>query len=1008
MSDPPSERIPRAPPGQLPAVSQPQPHPAAPGNHQPPLSPQPSPNQPQPAPTQPLDLRSSPGRSETGRPEEGEAALDLHYSDSEEDCPASAERSARALTGKGIAQDDKTKASRACGPFPRDPGPSCWGAAGEDSCPAMEDPRPSFKDALLMPRTFKPRFPAVDSQKRQVWYNEQTMGGKARGSPSVWSRLGSSSRIQYPAAGRLSLSNGGSWLGELKAKARDKCYRCLGAGHRIADCRDPPRCILCFRFGHKARRCPHPPSPAPAAHTLLNSARPTQHTLPPAAHHAAKPPPAAAKTAFAAAPSPLQTAARAPPTGDPALLSARSAPSRLPGAAASPAVMDYARWIPGAPEQRPGHVRAGVPRSAAIRDAERDLEIFSLIAVQVDARVRLDTNLVRQEAVCQLRVPSQDLKVSAKAALSTFQYRVRLCIEGVPSHLRHAEAVSSLFKSPAFIDRVDCPMEKPEEEECFRLWLWTSDPDDIATTGTLQVEEPVTLPEDQFSGHWPELGMPLEEVGRVEAAQTMDYDVLIHVDRVLDYTLPPNNPPHIEIDSPVSGHPDEEMEEPWPACHPYTWFLGVPDGGRREPAKHRISVYDRLGDRDRDRSPPGGGGAGGATGLGLKKFPPAGRFELGGSGAQFVHGNCSYQHGGHYRGRQLPSRQAIWRWQIKQGLTLHNTQRDLAELKLVDDSLEAMFAVTQPISEASNAPMIDPMFDEAKSLLIPGPMETKTSDQPIVDGGAADCPIEAPTLAVGGHSTEAEAPGNVLLPIKCTQPMEEVSKPVQPILGSDYTENEHTSPTRVPAVQCPEVLIASPDFMLARLFDLNQVSEEVCEEVNYCNPVPDIPTMQQTMPSQDPNDDRPALGDASYRLNADNTVSTTPRTAPRGPARFAVPLRKSLLCPPVLKNKSSKAKKQAVTDKGPANTTKRIQKDADLRVPMTMDEQATKMLMKTTGILVGDEQLSEEAQQRFGKQFVVHMKEDQVADLRVAFGLPVQGEPDRLSALVAEGDCDDV
>jgi hypothetical protein len=44
------------------------------------------------------------------------------------------------------------------------------------------------------------------------------------------------------------------------------------------------------------------------------------------------------------------------------------------------------------------------------------------------------------------------------------------------------------------IDDKWCEEEKPKEEECVHLWLWTSAPDDIAISGTLLSEEPVVLP----------------------------------------------------------------------------------------------------------------------------------------------------------------------------------------------------------------------------------------------------------------------------------------------------------------------------------------------------------------------------------------------------------------------------------------------------------------------------------------------------------------------------------
>jgi hypothetical protein len=131
------------------------------------------------------------------------------------------------------------------------------------------------------------------------------------------------------------------------------------------------------------------------------------------------------------------------------------------------------------------------------------------------------------------------------------------------------------------------------------VWLWTSDPDDIAITGTLLAEEPKVLPEE----HYADGGAHLVELGtrRLGPAGTLDYDVIIHVDRVVDYTPLPDSPSHKSMASDASGLPDEELEEEWPVMHRYVWRLGVPDR-RPLPVRRRVSVYNRLGGRD--RSPP--------------------------------------------------------------------------------------------------------------------------------------------------------------------------------------------------------------------------------------------------------------------------------------------------------------------------------------------------------------------------------------------------------------------
>jgi hypothetical protein len=344
-----------------------------------------------------------------------------------------------------------------------------------------------------------------------------------------------------------------------------------------------------------------------------------------------------------------------------------------------------------------------VPRTELVREAERDLEIFSLLVVPLNVPARLDTAVLRMEAARLLRVPRFKLEVFRQkgstfllrfeekherdsglrlgflefgyfrfclmpwthhvcaSSVSRLLYHVRLCIEGVPAHLRHAGALVNLFSPSTFIDDEVCKMEKPEDEECARVWLWTSTPDDIAITGTLLAEEPVVLPVEHFAdagAHLVEPGMPYGAL-RVDAAQALDYDVIIHVDRVIDYTPLPDSPQHRSMDSDTSGLPDEELEEEWPVKHSFVWRLGEPDR-RPVPERRRVPVHERLGGRGRDRSPPRGGGTRGAgpAGRGYMQMPPSGMHDVpglldrGGGGGVVGGGGC--RHGG--GGRQFQRR----------------------------------------------------------------------------------------------------------------------------------------------------------------------------------------------------------------------------------------------------------------------------------------------------------------------------------------------------------------
>ncbi|CAL4934038.1 unnamed protein product [Urochloa decumbens] len=555
------------------------------------------------------------------------------------------------------------------------------------------------------------------------------MGVNRRAPSKVRSRIDSDGG-HHGARGRLLGSNGGGWLETLKAKAGRNCYNCLSRGHCIADCRDPPRCLLCFRFGHKAARCYSPPPHASARRPALRSAaaapvapvsaapRPAPTTA--AASAAPHPAPAAAATQGAAAVSAVEQAAAAaavprPTQGASAVAAAAdvaAASHRRAGGSAAWSTMeeDYALYH-RIREERPSHVLAGARRTEAIREEEQAMVDFALLAVQVDARVRLESERVRAEAVRQFHVPPYDLgvrrlsaasfllhfdgqhqrdsarrlgalrvgpvrlqllpwmrQVGARAELSQFFYHVRLCIEGVPVHARRPETIASLLPKPSFVDDLDCDVEKPEEEECYCLWIWTSVPAAIATAGMLQIEEPVVLPQAGYAEGLMELGMPMGAL-RIEPAKTLDYDVLIHVDHVLDYSPQPLRSSQRSPESPISGHSEDQPDRQWPLSIPFPWRLGVQDGLTQRPELGRVSVHDRLGGRGRDRSPPRGGGS---SGLGLRQVPPSGPHDLGagfGGGRGFHQGSCS-RHGGRHGGgqhrrRALQDDGSAWHWRPK-------------------------------------------------------------------------------------------------------------------------------------------------------------------------------------------------------------------------------------------------------------------------------------------------------------------------------------------------------
>jgi hypothetical protein len=232
----------------------------------------------------------------------------------------------------------------------------------------------------------------------------------------------------------------------------------------------------------------------------------------------------------------------------------------------------------GDADLRPSSVRAVAARTSTIKAAERELELNTLVAVQRDGRLQLSCAAVLRDALRQLRIPAHELEVEGlsqatfllrfrspaarNAALSVrafqvgnyhlnlmpwsrrigasagkLRFRVRVCLEGVPRHARSMAAVAQLFNTPSFVEEIDYTVEREEERFCFNVWIWTDAPNEIALQGTLQIQEPL-VNSDDYCYQLGDMDAPFFRDG---PAETFDYNVLIHLDRVLDYTPLPDS-----------------------------------------------------------------------------------------------------------------------------------------------------------------------------------------------------------------------------------------------------------------------------------------------------------------------------------------------------------------------------------------------------------------------------------------------------------------------------------
>ncbi|CAN6237507.1 unnamed protein product [Urochloa humidicola] len=590
---------------------------------------------------------------------------------------------------------------------------------------------------------------------------------------------------------------------------------------------------------------------------------------------------------------------------------------------------------------------------------------------------------------------------------------------------------------------MDCEMEKPQEEECLRMWIWTSNPDGIATIATLQIEEPVTLPEESYADSSMELDMP-KGVLRIGPAETMDYDVTIHVDRVLDYTMPAPSPSHRYSDSLISGYLDDEVQESWPERHPFAWKLGVPDD-HFEPVPQRLSVHDRLGPRGRDRSPPHGGSSGG--GLGLRQFPPSGihdlRGNLGGSG--FYYGSSSrYGEGvgnsgghdgrrrtaGHGRGEHMVQ---VWR--------PRQAQPEGKDCTVPEIAIENSF---QPrVSTDQRQWAVDPMEEEANRMHCPSMVQfarLHRSVEPtatiadsaglvLVDGNEAPIGLTTdrgvPTTANEAAVHETIEHAGLLTEEQQTREMgsKDHEQKEQQVLQEKLTgvELRPTLQHTMGQLAQEDSLLREPDF--TTVLDQLHVSEQEALDaheartkdgprfdLNLRCDAPDEPSNQNAAQEEDHCAERVVLRTAEERLNKESMEHGSQRMGLRGAFRYPVPLKKSLLCNPMHKPKSTNAKKHGCTDRTVENEPSHGGNTERCNIKMCskrnqgrpVEEQANELLLRTTGILGEQEPVTEKAQDQFGEQFVTPMNYDFAGDIRIALGMPDVGGVGALDSLALE------
>ncbi|CAL4992828.1 unnamed protein product [Urochloa decumbens] len=775
----------------------------------------------------------------------------------------------------------------------------------------------SYKEALVGGRTFKPRF---DSSRGPEEWRENT-GRRRPSAPTVWSRLGPRHGSVHDRLGaRVEQNRPGinGILQLLKEKAVGRCFNCFARDHRIAVCRDPPRCVLCSRSGHKARYCPaqirRPPS---AAESCPADNASTSAQSRPAAN--------------------ASTSAQSRPAAN-ASASAQPRPAANATASTQPRQATALAFIPGDPSRRPARTAACAARTAYVREAERDLLLRGLIAVQTDAHAELSCDVVLRDALHQLRIPGHALQVTrmsiskfllrfetpelrnaawgrgtlsaghsllhlvtwgrrAGASDASLPYRARVCLEGVPAHAHQIESVLHLLPRRSFVEGIDHVKEREDEMGCFILWIWCKDPDALHVQGTLEIEEPFVPPEAYCDD---------SETTHASVLRTvLKYDVLIHLDWVEDYSPPPSRP---------SNAPMVQ----WPARHNFVWRLGQPDA---LPDPPRAPVHSRLGAR-RDGD--------------FRPLPRSNQFDMHRSafGAAGPSKHRGYTGGG-YMGRQRvleANRKFMW----KKKESVPAAKGDKAKASIVLNSClwqdsETVLDVLPSRNYIANVEMVDPMLDEFAVHKTSDP-KVIVREQPVIQD------LQLPVMddvQVTGTATSGEqlevAPADQMQPIHNADIHSEVSQEDVQAHADNQVEDQMQAQSQVHATTHEDT---------QHSFDLNLVFGEFDDDAQLENSAAGEPAgLSQEAPE-------PTLLDLTKQPSDDSTA-VRHRSLGKGMARLVVPLKRSLLCNPTPRTKTHQMKRTSNAEAPASSSTKALKGTNN----GTVEEKAAEFLIRNSGIV---------------------------------------------------------
>ncbi|KAE8798380.1 D-3-phosphoglycerate dehydrogenase, chloroplastic [Hordeum vulgare] len=169
------------------------------------------------------------------------------------------------------------------------------------------------------------------------------------------------------------------------------------------------------------------------------------------------------------------------------------------------------------------------------------------------------------------------------AVFDSLLLHVRVVVEMMPMQFWPVEGAEEILGKRVRVDRLDSRTLERGHTKTFACWVWTSDIDNIPTSHTMAV-----LP--RGAGRVEEMeGFSPSDSRVAPPPATADYTMLIHVDRIEDWTPPSPRSSHSgQSGLPSSGSDDDST--PFPVVAPATWKLGVEDGQGKRPCRRLLQV----------------------------------------------------------------------------------------------------------------------------------------------------------------------------------------------------------------------------------------------------------------------------------------------------------------------------------------------------------------------------------------------------------------------------------